>query len=255
MLSALEYINYLLHSKKRHGIHSPFIYDLTDRCFLLDIPISDKKKISQFKRMNLVNNHEITITDHGAGSKHMGNKRKIKDIFSNSSSKGKYGKLLYQLANHYKPATILELGTSVGTGTIHMHLGHPNSKIITVEGCPETAKVAQDNFKRSGFDNINLVNDTFEHFLTKSEQVSYDMIFIDGHHDGHALLRYLYLLKPYIQNDTILILDDIRWSRSMSDAWKQIKSDKGYHVTIDLFRMGIILNRDQQVKEHFTLRM
>jgi len=34
-----------------------------------------------------------------------------------------------------------------------------------VEGCPNTAKVAQINFDKIGFENIELVNDTFDQFL------------------------------------------------------------------------------------------
>ena len=56
-------------------------------------------------------------------------------------------------------------------------------------------------------------------------------------------------------NDTMIILDDIRWSSSMINAWKEITSSIDYHVSIDLFRMGIILPRKQQIKQHFVLKL
>lgn len=255
MLVAFEYIKYLLQSKKRHGVHSPFIYDLTDKCFAASVNDSDIEIINEFNKINKNNHSEIEITDHGAGSKHMSNKRKVSQIFKNSSSNGKFGDLLYKLTSYYKPKNILELGTSLGTGTIRMSLGNPESEITTIEGCPETAKVAESNFMKLGIKNVQLINSTFEKYLSDLKCEPYDLIFIDGHHDGNALIHYLGKLEPYIHNDTIILLDDIRWSNDMYDAWKEIISREKYHVSIDFFRMGMILIREQQMKEHFSIRM
>ena len=255
VLSAVEYIKYLVSSKKRHGIHSPFIYDLSDKCLKISYSERDHQKLKSFAKLNRSNPETIAITDHGAGSKHMNNQRKVKDIFKNSSSKGKYGKLLYQLAKHYKPDRVLELGTSIGNGTLQFSLGNHDALITTVEGCPETARIAQNNFNSLELQNIELINSTFDDYFSNLKQASFDLVFIDGHHDGNALLRYLAIITPFVHDDTIIILDDIRWSKSMLKAWHQIVSSENYSVSIDLFRIGIILRRSQQHKEHFTLRM
>ncbi|MFZ9027887.1 MAG: O-methyltransferase [Crocinitomicaceae bacterium] len=185
----------------------------------------------------------------------MNNNRRVKDIYKTSSSKGKYGNLLYQLAKHYKPARILELGTSLGNGTLQLSLGNPCALITTVEGCQETARIAMNNFDSLELQNIELINSTFHDYFSNLNKESFDLVFIDGHHDGNALLRYLVAITPFIHDDTIIILDDIRWSDSMLEAWRQIISSENYNVSIDLFRIGIILRRSQQQKEHFTLRM
>lgn len=255
VLIALEYINYLLQSKKRHGVHSPFIYELTDKCFAHSISREDSIKLIEYDHINSISDKTIVITDHGAGSKRMSNTRRVKRIYKNSSSRGKYGRLLYKLSAYYEPARILELGTSLGTGTARMSLGNPNAIITTVEGCPATAEIARSNFELADLKNVQLIYTTFDDFIQSlTEEDKFDLIFIDGHHDGKALLRYLDNLKPFIHNDSILILDDIRWSKSMFEAWLQIKNMKDFHVTIDLFRMGMIIPRLQQEKEHFVIR-
>ena len=255
VLSAVEYIKYLVSSKKRHGIHSPFIYDLSDKCLKISYSEREQQKLNSFSKLNRSNPESIAITDHGAGSKRMSNERRVKDIYKNSSSKGKYGKLLYQLARHYKPKRILELGTSLGNGTLQFSLGNPDALITTIEGCPETARIAQNNFDSLELQNIELINSTFDDYFSNLNDASFDLVFIDGHHDGEALLRYLETITPFVHDDTIIILDDIRWSKSMLQAWHQIVSSENYNVSIDLFRVGIILRRSQQHKEHFTLRM
>lgn len=255
MLSAFEYIKYLLASRKRHRVHSPFLYEFTDKCFKINYTIEDGKKNLLFKHQNIKSAETITITDYGAGSKYMNSQRRVKDIFKKSSSKGKYGKLLYQISKYYNPKNILELGTSLGNGTVQLALGNPLAHVTTIEGCPETAKISKRNFENLAVKNIELLNITFDDYFEQESKKVFDLVFIDGHHDGEALKKYLVALEPLIHKDTILILDDIRWSNSMITAWNDIVSSANYCVTIDLFRVGIIVKRPQQYKEHFVIRM
>jgi predicted O-methyltransferase YrrM len=252
---AKEYFKYILKSKGRHGTHSPFIFKMVNECLSANIDkkfLKIRKKL--FKKLKS-DKKTINIEDFGAGSKFLKNKRKIKDIFNIGSSKGKYGLLLYKLNQHYKFNHILELGTSLGVGTFHLSKANTNSKIITIEGCHETFQIAKENLNKFDCKNVNLINQTFESFIKSYNHPVYDMVFIDGHHDGKALLAYIKMLKPFCHNDTFLILDDIRWSDSMLESWESIKNSNEFNVSIDFFRMGIILKRKQQEKEHFIIKL
>ena len=251
----VEYINYRFKAKGRHGIHSPFVYSFLNECLSTKI---DKKFKNSRKNLfkNLKNDNSIIeISDFGVGSKKLGLSRKISKIFSTSSSKGKYGDFLYKVVNYYKPKSILELGTSLGIGTIHISYGNPESKIITVDACINTSNRAIQNFNSLEIKNITTIQSTFTDFINTISEEKFDLIFIDGHHDGKALLEYIQLLLPFSHNDTLFILDDIRWSKSMFEAWNEIIKNENFHLTIDLFRMGIIMMRNQQEKEHFILKI
>ncbi len=248
-----SYIQYWFSAKKRHNIHSPFVYELSDRCLRIPLKTEHKALIKkQFLKLS-ESKEKITITDFGAGSKIMGNERRICDIFKNSRSSKRYADLLYQLAAHYKPERVLEFGTSLAWGTLHMHLGHPSAIIDTVEGCPQTFEKAKALFPVST-DRVKFHNVVFEDFLANLSDEKYDLIFIDGNHRGRALLDYIDLLYPYSDHDTLWILDDIRWSDDMWQAWEQILKDPRFHVTLDFLRMGIVLRRESQEKEAFWLR-
>lgn len=247
-----ELIQYQWLAKNRHGIHSPFVYDLSDKCFKIKREKADEILLQEYESKLKSNNSKIHIQDFGAGSRKLGNERRINQIFKNSSSKGKFGILLYQLNSYFEFNNVLEFGTSLGIGTMNLHLGNPTSKIISLEACPETYGFTFNQLNQ--FSNIQLINQTFDKFLNDPQNQIFDFVFIDGHHDGNALLHYLEKLKPLTHSETIFLLDDIRWSQSMFDAWNKIKEDKSYNLTIDLFRMGLISARPQQQKEHFVVK-
>ena len=250
-----EYIKYRWKAKNRHGIHSPFVYTFTDKCLIIKPDANSLSLIDKIVKRLKADSRFIEVSDFGAGSKKMGKQRKVSNILATSSSKGKYGKLLYQLSNYYKPNQILELGTSLGIGTLHLQLGHPTSKVTTVEACPNTRAEAKKSFDEVNLDKINSIHATFDTFFSAAVDTTYDLVFVDGHHDGDALLTYMNHLKSITHNETIFVLDDIRWSDSMLNAWNKIVGDDHYHVTMDLFRMGIVVPRHQQEKEHFTIRL
>lgn len=251
----VEYIKYRWNAKGRHGIHSPFVYDLVDKCLKIKLADTDKKSLESLFSKLENDKSTIEIADFGAGSKKLTHTRSIESIFKTSSSKGKYGQLLYQLARFYSPKTILEFGTSLGVGTAYMQLGNPDASITTIEACENTRKKALENFEILGLNNVDSQNMTFDSYLkTTPASTSFDLIFVDGHHDGEALISYMKQLRPYAHDETLFVLDDIRWSASMLEAWNKIVADENYHVTLDFFRFGIVVQRKHQVKEHFILK-
>ena len=247
-----EYIKYRFNAKYLHGIHSPFVYKFMKEGMNIQLKEEEQTEIQKFITSSKTNPKEIQVKDYGAKSKKLKNKRTVSQIFKTSSSFGKNALLLYRLSNYFKPKHILELGTSIGVGTLHLHLGHPESIIHSIEGCPETHELSQQNLNR---ENIKLVNRTFYDHIKSLKDEIFDLIFIDGHHDGEALKYYLQLLTKHTHNDTIIVLDDIHWSDSMLGAWNKLKKDDDYHLSMDFFRMGILVKRHQQEKEHFVLKL
>jgi predicted O-methyltransferase YrrM len=214
---------------------------------------NDKKTLKLWRANLNADQTLLTITDHGAGSKKLGHKRKVAQIFKTSSSGKKYGKLLYSITKYYQPKYILELGTSLGTGALHMHLGNKNAKILSIEGCPQTAKKAVEHLHKIESSNIAVEVNLFEDAVRKIKS-PLDLVFIDGHHDYNAMIKIVSLLMPKIHDETILIFDDIRWNSSMKKMWDYLTRHENFHLSIDLFRMGIIMKRTHQQKENFVIR-
>lgn len=226
---------------------------MVENTFQIKLNNEEKLKVNELFSELSTSSKSLKIKDFGAGSHKLGNERKVSDIFKTSSSKGKFGRLLFQLMRSYNLKSALEFGTSLGVGAYHLHLGNPKAQITTIEACPETAAFSRNNLNDKT-ENIRFLESTFSDYLASKEIEQFDLIYVDGHHDGIALLDYMEKLEAYSHNDTFFLLDDIRWSNSMFDAWNILRQSEKFHVSIDLFRMGILIPRKQQQKEHFVLK-
>jgi predicted O-methyltransferase YrrM len=251
----VEGIKYQLHAKKRQGIHSPFVYRLADNGLQLKIKKEHQNILNDFDQKQRTDRRLLSINDLGAGSRKLSTQRTIKDIHRVSSSGKRYGRLLYLLCKHYKPLRILELGTSLGRGTLAMQLGHPEAQITTIEGSAEIAAIARENINKFATNptNIEVITSSFSTYLSDLENVTFDLVYIDGHHEGKALRNYLDQIMPFTHEQTLFLLDDIRWNDDMFKAWNELISDERFHVSIDFFRMGVLSSRPAQAKEHFIL--
>jgi predicted O-methyltransferase YrrM len=200
-------------------------------------------------------NETITVTDFGAGSRvFSSNSRKVSAIAKHAGIGKKRQHLLYKLVRYLKPATILELGTSLGLSTMAMALGNPEAVVKTLEGCSNTAHKASSYFNAFKIHNVELKVSNFDAYLAENE-VSCDLIYMDGNHNGEKTLEYFDILKKQANNNTLIILDDIYWSPEMTAAWKKIISDEQVSVSIDTFQWGLVFFRKEQHKQHFKIRL
>ena len=258
MLFQLQsYGKFLFRSTSQHGIHSPFVYNLLAQCFY-DKTQKEWYSIYKTYKNELLKDHSsIEIEDFGAGSKKLSNKkRKVAAIANNAGISTKRAFLLGKFVNYLKATTILEIGTSLGLATTAISISNPNSKIITLEGCHNTASVAQQQFKKFNLTNIQLVKGNFNDTLPKVvADKSFDLIFFDGNHQKEATLQYFEQCLPHTHNNSVFIFDDIYWSKGMYEAWQQIINNPLVTVSIDTFQWGIVFFRKEQPKQHFTIRI
>ena len=256
-----SYLKFLWNSKNEHGVHSPFVFNLLTKCFYDKKSKPEYSILKNYRKSLLENKSFIDVTDFGAGSKvFKSNRRQISKIAKTAGISPKRAELLFRVTNYFQPKNVLEIGTSLGLATSALALGNPKAKIITLEGCPETANQCQLQFQKFNFNNVDSVITEFENYLQdiklrlKTETENFDLIYFDGNHSKKATLAYFDLLLTTITNDSVWIFDDIHWSRDMEEAWEAIKNHPKVTVTIDTFQWGFVFFRYEQEKEHFVIR-
>ena len=264
MYSALrlsqKYAHYYLTAAngKGHGVHSPFVFDFITRVLNDKTPYPEYKKVESLRRRLKKDATQLQLEDMGAGSaSNAGSRRSVSSIARHAVKPKKYAQLLFRMARYYQPEEILELGTSLGLTTAYFSLAAPGGRVITLEGAAAVAACAKRNFEELGLTNITLLPGNFDDTLQPAvEQFSSPgLIFIDGNHRKEPTIRYFEQLLKSVHNNSILIFDDIHWSREMEDAWGQIRRHPAVQCTIDLFFIGIVfINPNFKIPQHFTIR-
>ena len=256
---ALRYFTYYFTASngKGHGMHSPFVFDFITKILNDKTGYSDYDKVEGIRRKLFYDETRLKIEELGAGSTSgKTNLRSVASIARHAVKSKKYGQLLYRIVKYYQPGTIIELGTSLGVTSGYFSLANPAARIFTLEGAPQIAAVAKQNFRTLELKNIKLVEGNFDYTLPAVlyQVPRIDLVFIDGNHRKEPTENYFHWLLSKIHNDTILIFDDIHWSQEMEEAWEHIKSHLAVRCSIDLFFLGIVLFRQEfKARQHFKI--
>ena len=249
------YSRFLRKATNQHGVHSPFVYTFVTNCLYKKTSNEAKKQLKAYRQNLLESAAVIEITDFGAGSRvFKSNRRAVKDIAKYAGARFSRMKLLYRVVSYFKPNAILELGTSVGLATVSLALPK-TAKMTSLEGCPQTAAVAQKYLKGAGLSNVEVVVGDFKQRLPQVISEKFDLIYFDGNHSKEASLNYFEQLLPTVHNDSVWIFDDIYWSPEMTEPWELIKQHPRVSVTVDCFWLGFVFFRTEQVEEHFKIRV
>jgi len=255
MFQILAYIRFLFKSTNEHGVHSPFVFDLITKCFYNKKKIPIYSTLDQYRTELLDNKNHINVTDFGAGSRvFSSNNREVSAIAKTAGITTKRARLLTRLTTYFEFNSVLELGTSLGLATSAIAFGNSKTKITTLEGCPETSAIAQQQFKTHQLNNVNSIITDFSDYLINNT-IGYDFVYFDGNHQKKATLEYFNSLVQLTKNDSVFIFDDIHWSKEMEEAWEEIKAHPKVTITIDTFFWGFVFFRaETKHKEHFTIR-
>lgn len=245
-----KYLRYFLSSKGRHGVHSPLVYQFITQ--VLNSNEDSKYPLAEYERKRLQSDTTlIDFVDFGKSGKTY--EKKINTIAKSSLKSKKYAQLLRGIVQHFQPNKVLELGTSLGITTAYLAYDQ-SVDITTLEGSERVAQKAEQVWKNLKLYQIQCITGDFDKTLLPVSQQSFDLIYLDGNHRCEPTLAYFDMLKENSHKKTIFIFDDIHYSKSMEEAWRQIKQQADVTITIDLFFIGLVWIDPSLSKENFVLR-
>lgn len=258
-IRATRYLKYLLLSRHRngHGIHSPFVYDLITRVFGNKIDPAIVCTIETIREKMISDQRSIIMNDLGTGSEKLKtNLRKVSQIARNAPVPEKYGILLSKLAAEFGAPLIIEFGTSLGISTMYMASACHGAKVKTIEGSPSVAEIAVENFSEAGISNVEVITGSFEEVLPGiiNDNIKPGLVFIDGNHRKEPVFRYFTQIAKFAGRKTVIIIDDINYSKEMEEAWEEIKKSDKVTVTVDIHRMGIVFFREGIAHNDYIIR-
>ena len=254
------YLRWWLRSGNAHGLHSPFVYGLYTTVICHDGHFAAYARAEARRRALLASEQVLEVCDFGAGSRVAGTgtrRRTVRDIARHAAKPPRLAQLLFRLVNYFRPATVLELGTSLGLTTAYLAQAATQARVLTFEGCPATVAVARATFTELGLRNVELVEGNLDQTLpaTLASLITpLDFVFFDGNHRYEPTLRYFEQCLARAHEDSVFVLDDIHWSAEMEQAWAAVKAHPAVTVTVDLFYVGLVFFRKTQPRQDFWLR-
>lgn len=256
---AKKFLNYYFSASNGngHGIHSPFVFDFVKNVLNDNTQYEAYGTVESVRKQMLTDKRMVEIEDMGAGSViSKTTQRKVSDITHHAVKPRKFGQLLFRIVKHYQPSNIIELGTSLGITTSYLALANRQASVISIEGAAAIADIAKNNFKKLGLNNIEVIEGNFDLVLQKAllAFTTLDFVFVDGNHRKDPTLQYFLAAIDKIDNRSILIFDDIHWSREMEEAWEIIKAHPSVTMSIDMFFIGLVFFRNEfKIKQHFVI--
>ncbi|MDF1575736.1 MAG: class I SAM-dependent methyltransferase [Bacteroidales bacterium] len=231
-----KYIWHLFHRRHRkgHGIHSPYLFEFVN---------------------GVLFNSKAYQLPSAIAARHL--KLRSESAFVRRSSvSGKSGFLLYRISRWFRPGMIVELGTGAGISTIYLSSGSPETPLHSIEQDKERAALAAQLICRCAPGPVSIhwgeMEEKLEDILTLLPPRF--LAFVDGNHHYEPTVAYIRKLIDRAGEESVIVLDDIFWSRGMQRAWKEVLSWPEVRVSIDLFHMGVLLTRKDLNKTEIKIK-
>lgn len=246
-----------MRSRSAKSFHSPYLFELFTKSLADDRHFYVYDELAVLIDTCARSDRMLPIVDYGAGSQ-LNNKthRALRSITKSVRRPLWQYRWLFQLMQHVKPARVLELGSSLGFSTLAMAKGALQSTIHTLEGAPALVVQARQHFEWAGLSNIRQYEGPFKDTLPEalSKATGFDFVLLDGHHTEVATIDYFNQILPHCSDSSILWVDDIYWSKGMTNAWHVLRQHTKVSISIDLYDFGLLFLRPGKEKEHFVLR-
>ncbi len=149
---------------------------------------------------------------------------------------------LYELVQKYKPANIMEVGTSLGYSTIWMAEAarEYGGKIITLEHEPTKIAKTQKLFDELDLQNtITMIETDAEKFLESFDK-QIDFLFLDAM--KREYIDYIKLSEKNMPLGSLLVADDVvTWRRKLDEFFEYIENSGKYKIQVLELGHGLLL--------------
>lgn len=218
-------------------------------------------RIEKLRRTLLASDGPLEILDFGAGGRDLDLSSEamehgrvirstVKEVCRTTSKPALWSLVLFKLIRERRPASCLELGTSLGISAAYEGSAlqlNGRGNLVTLEGAPAIADHARRNLGQVGLEEqvdvrVGRFQDTLAGAVEDLKPLDY--VFVDGHHDQHATLDYFDAIVPSTATGALLVFDDVTWSEGMRRAWKTIAADKSVETPIVCGQLGFALRAE-----------
>ena len=200
------------------------------------------------------------MKDFGVGGKGASYTCKVSDIAKHSLESPRNAQVFFRIVNfmsefYGRPLEILEFGTSLGITTAYLASVASRNRVTTYEGSGMLLRLAIKNWEALGLENITFVKGDIDKSLDRRAPSKFDVAFVDANHCYQATFEYVEYLAWIANESSVIIIDDIHYSKEMERAWKDIQKLRQVTTTMDYFDFGLVFFDSHYLKKHYRLRL
>ena len=222
-----------LFCRKGFGVHSPFVFDLITNV------IEEKHVYYAFNdidsiRMQLLQNERLI--------QYRDRRITVKKAVKRYGISQKEGEFLFRLANHYKPRTILSIGSSIGLAPLYLTRYDSSVHCITLECEQDFVEIANHFFSKEKNPTLKIKTGAYQALLSESidELRQIGCVFIGKDIEVYDWDKVFDHCLPFVHDTTFFVLAGIRSSTEKQHYWTQFRQHPSVTVAIDLYDLGLL---------------
>ncbi len=267
----VDYLIYLFQANSRHGIHSPFVYQLAEN-IVYGSAISTTENIAELCRKRMIqSNSKISFN--------MNTPLMMGKVAEQKIVSAKYARLIYRLSLLSPHKHIVEVGSSFAVLPLYLQRENTNNlerlfSRTTTSGETvnlESNTIAYHIFERAGksleITEFNLRKyHSSERVTTHIYQSASDIIqklhtvdeiglfILYDYFEEDEFWKIIDCIIPKLGSEGAFVMVKKNRSSFQEQRWKQIEMYDPFTVSIDLFNIGLAFARTEQIKETFIIR-
>jgi hypothetical protein len=257
----LDYLIYLVQSTNRHGVHSPFVYDFADKVLYRQITNSFEPAAELCRKRMLQSDAKILLDSELKSTS-------LSELTHQRIPLAKYNRLLFRWIQYKQlGGNIIEIGSTLGVLPLYLQRGNIQynheliQRFFSYDRSKKINEITQFNLR--SYDSNELVIshpftdviDVTRHFHLHSIPNSpISLLVINDTLTNPEFWSIIDFASKQLEPNGCIAIFGINDSVESQLRWKQLEKDDNFRVTIDLFGVGLVFARKEQIKESFLLR-
>ena len=217
---------------KGFGIHSPFAFN-----FVLKV-LRERNQYYAYDNI------------HAAhwGATRLATTKESKHILSY-----KYAKMIFRIACHFNPTSILQVGTSHGVASKALLSVSSSTQLYSYVGVTHNRKIYESTtsdvaHRITKFDDIN---EAIASYIASLPHDNAPFIIINHIDKGNRLI--IDTASNAISQGGIVIVCNINKNKTIKESWDEIKSNMPHGMSFSNDKIGVIVGHKHLPLQHFSL--
>lgn len=233
-------------SRKGHGIHSPFMFNLIT---------NEVENPFQFSAFNLLKDNLESLY-RSKEAIHIEAWGKYFGLPQGIYTKGKIaqrtelnqnsGELIFRIINRFKCRNIIHYGPTLGSNLLYLTLADSRIQLNIIGQASECVTSVDELLcKSSPSSPINADKFAFsDNYLT-------DLVLINFPESVDKTQEALETVRPHLKEGAIVVIRGINANTEIASWWKTLKKQQTTGVTLDLNIIGLLFLRSDLQNQHF----